>query len=143
MGWLTKREMQKRLKELAAALKADPGSVPRRLELAAALKEAGRPEEAIDLYQGVAEAYAQDGRLVQAMAICKGILEIDPRHRATLEMLATLAKQRASPGGGDVARWQPEDTTRPVPFHTLPDGIPVVDDKKTAKTMPAVTERSM
>jgi CRP-like cAMP-binding protein len=90
------REMQKRLKELAAALKADPGSIPRRLELAAALREADRPADAIELYSGVAEVYAEEGRLVQAMAVCKGILEIDREHRDTLEMLATLAQRRAS-----------------------------------------------
>jgi CRP-like cAMP-binding protein len=89
------REMQKRLKELAAALKAEPGSIPRRLELAAALREAGRPNDAIELYRGVAEVYAEEGRLVQAMAVCKGILEIDAGHRSTLEMLATLAQRRA------------------------------------------------
>jgi CRP-like cAMP-binding protein len=88
------RELRKRLKELAAALKAEPGSIPKRLELAAALREAGRPNDAIDLYRGVAGAYAEDGRLVQAMAVCKGILDIDPGHRDTLEMLATLAQRR-------------------------------------------------
>src|SRR5436305_6605715 len=93
------REMQKRLKELAAALKAEPGSIPRRLELAAALREAQRPADAIDLYRGVAEVYAEEGRLVQAMAVCKGILEIDPEHRDTLEMLANLAQRRAARKG--------------------------------------------
>jgi CRP-like cAMP-binding protein len=88
------RDIKRRLKELAAALKAEPGSIPKRLELAAALREAGRPIDAIDLYRGVAEAYAEDGRLVQAMAVCKGILDVDPEHRDTLEMLATLAARR-------------------------------------------------
>jgi CRP-like cAMP-binding protein len=88
------RDIKRRLKELAAALKAEPGSIPKRLELAAALREAGRPLDAIDLYRGVAEVYAEDGRLVQAMAVCKGILDIDPDHRDTLEMLATLAARR-------------------------------------------------
>src|SRR5881392_1510321 len=92
---MASREMQKRLKELAAALKAEPGSIPRRLELAAALREAQRPADAIDLYRGVAAAYAEDGRLVQAMAVCKGILDIDPEHRDTLEMLARLATRKS------------------------------------------------
>ncbi len=92
------RDIKRRLKELAAALKAEPGSIPKRLELAAVLREAGRPAEAIDLYRGVAEAYAEDGRLVQAMAVCKGILDIDPEHRDTLEMLAALAHARSSSG---------------------------------------------
>ena len=88
------RDIKRRLKELAAALKAEPGSIPKRLELAAVLREAARPAEAIDLYRGVAEAYAEDGRLVQAMAVCKGILDIDPEHRDTLEMLAALATRK-------------------------------------------------
>jgi len=88
------RDIKRRLKELAAALKAEPGSIPKRLELAAVLREAGRPAEAIDLYRGVAEAYAEDGRLVQAMAVCKGILDVDPEHRDTLEMLAALATRK-------------------------------------------------
>src|SRR5260221_822873 len=33
------------------------------------------------------------------MAVCKGILEIDPEHRDTLEMLATLAQRRATRRG--------------------------------------------
>jgi CRP-like cAMP-binding protein len=111
------REMQRRLKELAAALKAEPGSIPRRLELAAALREASRPNDAIELYRGVAAAYAEEGRLVQAMAVCKGILEIDAGHRETLEMLATLAQhrqQRRAPGPAEVkqvaGRWVAEPT---------------------------------
>ena len=113
------RDIKRRLKELAAALKAEPGSIPKRLELAAVLREAGRPAEAIDLYRGVAEAYAEDGRLVQAMAVCKGILDIDPEHRDTLEMLAALAtrKQQRPPGATGKAtvsqiggRWVAEPT---------------------------------
>ena len=96
---MASREKQSRLKELAAALMAEPGSIPRRLELAAALRDAERPNDAIDLYRGVAAAYAEEGRLVQAMAVCKGILDIDPEHRDTLEMLATLAQRRAARRG--------------------------------------------
>src|SRR2546421_729010 len=39
------RDVKKRVKELAAQLKSEPGSIPKRLELAAALREAGRPAE--------------------------------------------------------------------------------------------------
>jgi CRP-like cAMP-binding protein len=95
------RQVQKRLKELAAAVKAEPASIPKRLELAAALRESGRAAEAIEIYRGVAALYAGEGRLVQAMAVCKGILEIDPTHRETLEMLAELALPRARRGGDE------------------------------------------
>ncbi len=123
------RDAKKRVKELAEALKREPGSVPKRLELAAALRESGKPVEAIDLYRRVAEAYAEEGRLVQAMAVCKGILEIDSEHRDTLEMLADLANKRAArprgeaelrredgrwvahPGGAKVGRSNDEEET--------------------------------
>jgi CRP-like cAMP-binding protein len=98
------RDAKKRVKELAEALKREPGSIPKRLELAAALRESGKPVEAIDLYRRVAEAYAEEGRLVQAMAVCKGILEIDPEHRDTLEMLADLANRRSVRPIGEVRR---------------------------------------
>lgn len=110
------RDIKRRLKELLAAVKAEPGSIPKRLELAAVLREAGRPADAIDLYRGVAEAYAEDGRLVQAMAVCKGILDIDPEHRDTLEMLAKLATRKSQrPPVATVQqvgdRWVAEPTT--------------------------------
>src|SRR5690349_21370346 len=98
------RDAKKRVKELAEALKREPGSIPKRLELAAALRESGKPVEAIDLYRRVAEAYAEEGRLVQAMAVCKGILEIDSEHRDTLEMLADLANRRAARPIGEVRK---------------------------------------
>jgi CRP-like cAMP-binding protein len=122
------RATKRRLKELAAALKAEPGSIPRRLELAAALRDSGRAADAIELFRGVAEVYAEEGRLVQAMAVCKGILEIDPGHRETLEMLATLAQRRSQRRGGaaqvrqaDDGRWvaEPTDVRRNA---TLPGG---------------------
>ncbi len=115
------RDIKRRLKELAAALKAEPGSIPKRLELAAALREAGRAGDAIELYRGVAEAYAEDGRLVQAMAVCKGILDIDPAHRDTLEMLATLAARRLE-GDRRPPIPLPREPSRPA----VPEVAPVV-----------------
>ena len=99
------RDAKKRVKELAEALKREPGSIPKRLELAAALREADKPVEAIDLYRGVAEAYAEEGRLVQAIAVCKGILEIDPEHRDIhgpllhLSLKPTILPDRFERGG--------------------------------------------
>src|SRR5437763_14768471 len=114
------RDAKKRVKELWEALKREPGSIPKRLELAAALREADRPVEAIDLYRRVAEAYAEEGRLVQAMAVCKGILEIDREHRDTIEMLATLANRRATRPRGETElkqvgdKWVAEGSVRPA-----------------------------
>jgi CRP-like cAMP-binding protein len=116
------RDAKKRVKELAEALKREPTSIPKRLELAAALREVGRPVEAIDFYRQVASAYAAEGRLVQAIAVCKGILEIDPQHRDTLEMLADLASRNRPPPAPEPSR--DEETRDARAAQTPADDVP-------------------
>ncbi|HEY3351963.1 MAG TPA: cyclic nucleotide-binding domain-containing protein [Polyangia bacterium] len=89
---LAPRQLKRLLKDYAHALRADPGNLVLRLKLAFVLKELGRNDEAVEMYRNVAVAYAQEGRLVQAMAVCKGILELEPEHRDTQALLAELAE---------------------------------------------------
>ncbi len=91
------RERPERLGELADAVLGEPRSIPRRLELAAALLELGRRAEAISLFRDIAMSYAADGQLIQAMAVCRGVLEIDPSHDETVALLARLVERRGSP----------------------------------------------
>ena len=56
----------------------------------------GRFDDAIEVYRSIAQVYAEDGHLLQAISLCKNILEIDPQHRDALEMLANLAGGRRS-----------------------------------------------
>jgi CRP-like cAMP-binding protein len=88
------RAPDERLAELAQMVVREPNSIPRRLDLAMALLEIGRRDEAIALFRDIALGYAEGGQLVQAMAVCRGILEIDPAHEETMEMLAALLEQR-------------------------------------------------
>ena len=74
IGPLSPRRLKRLLKEYARALREDPGNLVLRLKLAFVLREMGRNNEAIEMYRNVVVAYAQSGRLVQAMAVCKGIL---------------------------------------------------------------------
>ncbi len=83
----------RRIRELADLVRKEPGNLVARLKLAAALREAGRKDDAIEMYRGVAIAYASDGRFAQAIAVCKGILEIDPQHQKTLELCADIASR--------------------------------------------------
>src|SRR5262249_24274956 len=65
-----------------------------RLKVAYVLRELRRPHEAIAMYHGAARSFAQLGRLVQAIAVCRTILELDSAHRETQEMLAELVEQQ-------------------------------------------------
>ncbi len=53
----------------------------------------GNNKSAIDAFERSAERYAQNGFLVQAIAVCKLILQIEPRHEGTLGRLAQMNEQ--------------------------------------------------
>jgi CRP-like cAMP-binding protein len=53
----------------------------------------GNNGKAIEAFERSAERYAQNGFLVQAIAVCKVILQIDPKHADTLRRLAEMNEQ--------------------------------------------------
>ena len=53
----------------------------------------GNNKSAMDAFQRSADRYAQNGFLVQAIAVCKLILQIDPKHEGTLGRLAQMNEQ--------------------------------------------------
>jgi len=108
-GPLSPRRLRRLLREYAELLRKEPENLVLRLKLAFVLRELGQLEEAIDMYRTVAVAYARDGRLVQAMAVCKGILEIDPNHHDTQELLAELAAQQGASQEKGMVRLQHMD----------------------------------
>ncbi|MBS2027005.1 MAG: cyclic nucleotide-binding domain-containing protein [Deltaproteobacteria bacterium] len=71
-------------------VKADPKDFQAQMKLGDALVKANNKQRAVTVYQKVAEAYANGGFLPKAIAACKVILEIDPKHNATQQVLAGL-----------------------------------------------------
>jgi hypothetical protein len=53
----------------------------------------GNNKNAIEAFNRSADRYAQNGFLVQAIAVCKLVLQIDPQHAATLRRLAQMNEQ--------------------------------------------------
>lgn len=53
----------------------------------------GNNKNAIEAFERSADRYAQNGFLVQAIAVCKLILQIDPQHQDTLRRLAGMNEQ--------------------------------------------------
>jgi hypothetical protein len=95
------------LDELAKRLEREPGNLGLRVTVAGMLREAGRSGEAVELYRSVAIAYRDQGRLQQAIAVCRSILEIAPADRACQELLAELSAPR---------RESSSDTPLPAPL---------------------------
>lgn len=71
-------------------IEADPKDLQARMKLGDALVKAGNKQRAVHVYAKVAEAYASEGFLPKAIAACKVILEVDPKHTGTQQVLAGL-----------------------------------------------------
>jgi hypothetical protein len=88
-----------KLRELEKRLRDEPENLGLRVTVAGAMREAGRQEEAVELYRSVAIAYRDQGRSQQAIAVCRSILEIAPddvRCHALLASLVAGHKGRAA-----------------------------------------------
>lgn len=79
-----------KLKELEKRLRDEPENLGLRIALATAYREVARMSDAIELYRSVAIAYRDQGRVQQASAVCKSLLEIAPNDAASRALLATL-----------------------------------------------------
>ncbi len=71
-----------------------PGDLRSQLKVAELLERLGRRKEALQTYQKVAEAYAQDGFLLQAISINKIILRIEPSSQHVNRRLAQLYAEK-------------------------------------------------
>lgn len=56
-----------------------------------------QPEEALSEYGQLAEAWARQGWLVRAIALCKVILRLEPDHEPTRRLLSVLDARRLDP----------------------------------------------
>jgi cAMP-dependent protein kinase regulator len=106
-----------------------------RRELAEHCRSLARTHDAIDAYQSLAGAYAAQGLLFRAISICKEILELDPLHSETHQVLASLYAKKSertqlpTAMAAAVAPAPPQ----PVPQTELPHAVSIpampVDDE--------------
>ncbi|MBN1210743.1 MAG: cyclic nucleotide-binding domain-containing protein [Myxococcaceae bacterium] len=69
---------------------AAPNEPTWRQKVAEILQKLGRTQEAIAEYEAAAAAWARTGWLLRALALCKIILQLDPKHTRTQALLANL-----------------------------------------------------
>jgi CRP-like cAMP-binding protein/tetratricopeptide (TPR) repeat protein len=75
-------------------VKAEPRDLTARQKVAELYGRLGRTADAVHAYQSVAGSYAADGLLLKAIAVCKMILQLDPTHTETQNVLASLTTRR-------------------------------------------------
>jgi cAMP-dependent protein kinase regulator len=93
--YLGKGRVDKALEIYAKVLEGDPHDLQSRLKCGDLYRRLGKDNEAIACYHQVAEAYANEGLLLKAIAVCKLILEVDENHTATQSMLAGLYAKKS------------------------------------------------
>lgn len=87
---LIQREWTRALEVLQEHCARKPEDFRSRLKIAELLERLGQRREAIQVYQEVAEAYAQEGFLSQAISINKMILRIDSSSQDAKDRLGSL-----------------------------------------------------
>lgn len=85
----------KRAASLYATLEQQENDPLWPLKLGECLRKMGHPVEAIKALSRAADIYAESDLLLKAIAVCKMILQIDPGHTRTQQMLASLHGSRA------------------------------------------------
>lgn len=90
LSLLSRGEWKRALEALQKHLEMEPDDLRSRLKKAELLEKLGKKKEALTEYRDVAEAYANDGFLLQAISVNKMILRINPSLREIHERLTRL-----------------------------------------------------
>ena len=104
-----------KLRDLEKRLAKEPDNLGLRVTLAGALCEAGRNSDAVELYRSVAVAYRDQGRIHQALVVCRAVLEIAPGDLGCQALLAELVATQEAPVAVEMEAGTP-------PLREMPDG---------------------
>src|SRR5207245_5083114 len=98
-------------------------------------RKLGRNDRAIARFAAEADLYARQGFLLKAIAICKLVLEIEPRHTATQRHLAQLYQAKAQLESATTIRAEPPLRDKDPRVRTLRPGQPL-ESISLAKAVP-------
>jgi len=91
---LKKGKLPAALEAFKKAVAADPQDLTARRKVAEVFAKMGRIEDAIAAWQGLAGRYAVSNQILEAIAVGKVILQLDPHHQQTQRALAQFAARR-------------------------------------------------
>ncbi|MEO9156227.1 MAG: cyclic nucleotide-binding domain-containing protein [Kofleriaceae bacterium] len=126
------------LKDLEKRLEKEPDNLPLRVNVAGLMSAAGRKAEAVEHYRRVALAYRAQGRVQQALAVARSILELAPTDVPSQALVAELTEVKAAPPAQAAARLpsaaEPTKTAlraAPEPRPAVAMAVPTLDDLDT------------
>lgn len=109
-GFVARGRLDKAVEAYAELEAREPTSPQWSKRLAESYRKLGRNEEAIAAFERAADRFVQDGFLVQAIAMCKLILQIDAARTATTQRLVALTTSQLPK-----VRGRPKAPTLPPP----------------------------
>jgi len=92
---LSRREWKRALQSFQKHCDQEPTDLRSRLKMAELLERLEKKKEAIEQYREVAESYARDGFLLQAISVNKMILRMDPFEKKANARLAQLYTEKS------------------------------------------------
>jgi cAMP-dependent protein kinase regulator len=115
---------EKELKDLQQKVAQEPKNLRLRVRIGDVLEKLGKRTEAIEAYRGAAEEYARSGMLIQAIALNKILLRLDPAQSKIHNQLAELYAQWGKPTEEIPGLLDPEKgppaAAPPRPFPPIP-----------------------
>jgi len=127
-GLFSGGKYEQELKEVQQKVAREPKNLRLRLRIGDLLEKQGKRAEAIETYRTVAEEYARKGLLIQAIALHKLILRLDPTKSNLQEQIADLYAQwgRAE----EEVPGKVEKGASPLPTPEMLPSIPLFSDLK-------------
>ncbi len=121
---------EKELKELEQKVAQDPKNLRLRVRVGDLLEKLGKRTESIEAYQAVAEEYARSGMLIQAIALNKLILRLDPTKSKIHHQLVELYAQWGKPAEEIPGTREPEKAPVAAAIPGALPPIPLFSDFK-------------
>jgi len=100
----TRGDLKKNLKHLKEQLVVNPLDLDARVRVARTMRLLDKPREAVQHYRAVARYLALAGQPLQAVAVLKELLQLDPDHQETLMFLAKLYARTRGAVASNVGR---------------------------------------
>jgi cAMP-dependent protein kinase regulator len=126
-GLFSGGKYEKELKDLRNKIKQEPKNFYLQVKMGDLLEKMGKRSEAMEAYRSVSEKYSQNGFLVQAIAVNKVILRLDPSQSQIHDQLAELYAKREMVEEEETGQEALPDSSKEAPKKEMPV-VPLFSD---------------
>lgn len=128
-GLFSGGKYEKELKDLQKKVTQEPKNFYLLVKIGDLLEKMGKRTEALGAYRNASEKYSQNGFLVQAIAVNKVILRLDPSRSTIHDQLAELYAKREMAAEIDTEREAAGEPPQEAPIKQMPI-VPLFSDLK-------------